>query len=52
MSFKEVKVREIDSAIWMRAKIAMIKRKEYTPHMTMAKWLRTAILAQLRKENG
>ncbi|KKM47409.1 hypothetical protein LCGC14_1558570 [marine sediment metagenome] len=52
MSLKEVKVREMDSVIWMRAKIAMIKRKEHNPHMTMAKWLQTAILAQLRKENG
>ena len=47
MSLKDVKVRDMDAAVWQRLKVAAIKKNK-----TIVKWLVTAILAQLRRENG
>ncbi len=47
MSLKTVWVRGMDSAVWQRVRVAAIKKNK-----SISKWLTTAILAQLRKENG
>jgi len=45
-------IRNMDSSVWNKAKTAMTKKQESDPDMTMAKWMKTAILNQLKKEKG
>ena len=52
MILKKVQIRGMESSIWLRAKIATIKRIEKDPNMCMAKWITEAIRVKLRKENG
>ncbi len=53
MKLKPVQIRDMDSDIWNRVYMAVVKRRfAGDPNMTMAKWLTEAIRIKLRRENG
>ena len=47
MKLKPVQIRDMDSDIWNRVKLAALKRG-----ITIARWLMEAIRYKLRRENG
>ncbi len=52
MANKTKQIKDMDEGVWLRAIIAMTKKRADDTNMSMAKWMKTAILAQLRRENG
>ena len=47
MSLKVVYIREMDDNVWLRARVAALKRKK-----NISQWVIEAIRVKLRSENG